>query len=143
MTEDDQTPASIRWIPGPSFGIAWEPDGIRRWDNGVESFTPYPPPTETEIAQYELIRQHGHCRVFWGSHDCHLERGHQGPHRCDDDCPPAGYGKWWRVFGEDIWWPLRAWEWIARYPGGHRRLWWLIRHRKPWPQMTVQGRNVP
>lgn len=22
------------------------------------------------------------CRVYWGSHGCHLERGHDGPHVC-------------------------------------------------------------
>lgn len=23
------------------------------------------------------------CRVYWGSHGCHLERGHEGHHMCD------------------------------------------------------------
>lgn len=23
------------------------------------------------------------CRVYWGSHGCKLERGHDGPHLCD------------------------------------------------------------
>jgi hypothetical protein len=23
------------------------------------------------------------CRVYWGSHGCHLPRGHEGPHLCD------------------------------------------------------------
>lgn len=23
------------------------------------------------------------CRVYWGSHGCMLERGHDGPHVCD------------------------------------------------------------
>lgn len=28
------------------------------------------------------------CRVYWGSHGCELERGHDGPHACDCcDCP--------------------------------------------------------
>ncbi len=22
------------------------------------------------------------CRVYWGSHGCDLERGHDGPHEC-------------------------------------------------------------
>lgn len=22
------------------------------------------------------------CRVYWGSHGCRLERGHEGPHEC-------------------------------------------------------------
>lgn len=22
------------------------------------------------------------CRVYWGSHGCRLERGHDGPHEC-------------------------------------------------------------
>ena len=22
------------------------------------------------------------CRVYWGSHGCELERGHDGPHLC-------------------------------------------------------------
>ena len=23
------------------------------------------------------------CRVYWGTHGCHLPRGHDGPHLCD------------------------------------------------------------
>jgi len=23
------------------------------------------------------------CEVYWGSHGCRLERGHQGPHLCE------------------------------------------------------------
>ena len=23
------------------------------------------------------------CRVYWGTHGCTLERGHDGPHLCD------------------------------------------------------------
>lgn len=39
------------------------------------------------------------CRVYWGSHGCQLDRGHEGPHRCDDDCPsPERYSV---LFGED------------------------------------------
>jgi hypothetical protein len=78
------------------------------------------------------------CRVYWGSHGCERERGHRGPHRCEPDCPPRGYGRWWRVFGEDIWWFLRVWQWLVTHPGGHRRLWWLLRHHRPWPLITVR-----
>ena len=29
-----------------------------------------------------------YCRVYWGSHGCDLERGHDGPHECACcDCP--------------------------------------------------------
>lgn len=23
------------------------------------------------------------CRVYWGTHGCRFERGHDGPHECD------------------------------------------------------------
>jgi hypothetical protein len=26
------------------------------------------------------------CRIYWGSHGCYLERGHEGPHWCCCDC---------------------------------------------------------
>ena len=29
------------------------------------------------------LRPHGDCRVYWGSHGCFLERGHEGPHLCE------------------------------------------------------------
>jgi len=29
------------------------------------------------------LTDHGDCRVYWGSHGCNLERGHDGPHHCD------------------------------------------------------------
>lgn len=30
------------------------------------------------------------CRVYWGSHGCDLERGHEGSHVCACcDCPPG------------------------------------------------------
>ena len=30
------------------------------------------------------------CRVYWGSHGCNLERGHEGGHVCPCcDCPPG------------------------------------------------------
>lgn len=39
-----------------------------------------------------------YCRVYWGSHGCRLSPGHEGPHRCNDDCPtPDRY----TIFGED------------------------------------------
>ena len=46
------------------------------------------------------------CRVYWGSHGCHLERGHDGPHLCDEDCSvgaPPYYGPdvVTRFYGED------------------------------------------
>lgn len=57
------------------------------------------------------------CRVYWGSHGCQLERGHEGPCVCDDSCKPteaelaqgigdAGrppyYGDDTRFYGEDV-----------------------------------------
>jgi hypothetical protein len=30
------------------------------------------------------------CRVYWGSHGCRLERGHDGSHECD--CARDGEG---------------------------------------------------
>jgi hypothetical protein len=53
------------------------------------------------------------CRVYWGSHGCRLERGHDGPHICDcaDDEPSPGvvnvgappyYGPDTRFYGEDV-----------------------------------------
>ena len=36
---------------------------------------------------------HGPCRVYWGTHGCCLERGHDGPHLCecadDEDVDPV------------------------------------------------------
>jgi len=29
------------------------------------------------------------CRVFWGSHGCELERGHEEPHYCGDESGPC------------------------------------------------------
>ncbi len=63
-----------------------------------------------------------HCRVFWGSHGCRLERGHQGPHLCEcahpdwQNCPegfkdsdgvlnvgaPPYYGPETIFYGEDV-----------------------------------------
>ncbi len=56
------------------------------------------------------------CRVYWGSHGCHLPRGHDGPHLCDcADWPdwqtddeadnvgtPPYYGPNTRFYGEDV-----------------------------------------
>lgn len=55
------------------------------------------------------------CRVYWGSHGCQLERGHDGPHECDcctcDDHPDPGsgcvasppyYGPGTTFYGEDV-----------------------------------------
>lgn len=55
------------------------------------------------------------CRVYWGTHGCRLERGHDGPHVCvcvDDkdacDTPttmnvggPPYYGPDTHFYGED------------------------------------------
>lgn len=60
------------------------------------------------------------CRVYWGSHGCELERGHDGPHICecahDDDYDPVTrldadgvrnvgappyYGEGTKFYGED------------------------------------------
>lgn len=37
-----------------------------------------------------------YCRVYWNTHGCDLERGHDGPHLCDCAVPnwrdyPDGY----------------------------------------------------
>lgn len=63
-----------------------------------------------------LAAQDRDCRVFWGSHGCGLERGHNGPHWCDCcECPdhetdhdeegcvagPPYYGPKMRFYGED------------------------------------------
>lgn len=55
------------------------------------------------------------CRVYWGSHGCHLQRGHEGTCQCDccdcadhpdDDsgCVAKApyYGKNTRFYGEDV-----------------------------------------
>jgi len=55
------------------------------------------------------------CRVYWGSHGCKFERGHQGLHQCDCcTCDPhiedneegcvgsyPYYGEGTRFYGED------------------------------------------
>lgn len=61
------------------------------------------------------------CRVYWNTHGCCLERGHDGPHLCDctfdehgeliphiDEAPELGnvgrppyYGPATKFFGED------------------------------------------
>ncbi len=57
------------------------------------------------------------CRVYWGSHGCDLERGHEGAHdcgccECGENHPDAGdgvlcvatapyYGEQTRFYGED------------------------------------------
>jgi hypothetical protein len=58
----------------------------------------------------------GDCRVFWGSHGCHLPRGHEGPHDCgccecedherdheEEGCVATApfYGPETRFYGED------------------------------------------
>lgn len=59
------------------------------------------------------------CRVYWGSHGCHLQRGHEGHCECDCcDCPEGThpnpdpnvlcvakfpyYGPETRFYGEDV-----------------------------------------
>lgn len=32
------------------------------------------------------IERRGHCRVYWGSHGCRKQRGHQGLCRCHTGC---------------------------------------------------------
>jgi hypothetical protein len=56
------------------------------------------------------------CRVYWGSHGCSFQRGHDGPCVCCCDCPDGGphpnpetgcvggppyYGPETRFYGED------------------------------------------
>jgi hypothetical protein len=40
------------------------------------------------------------CRVYWGSHGCDLERGHDGQHVCGCGTPPY-YGADTNFYGED------------------------------------------
>jgi len=37
--------------------------------------------TASDVAAIDRPRES--CRVYWGSHGCKMERGHDGPHRCD------------------------------------------------------------
>ena len=70
-----------------------------------------------------------YCRIYWGSHGCDLERGHEGNHRCGcaDDPQFQGpgnvggypyYGRWMTWFyGEDA--PriqFRHWLWSLAHP---------------------------
>jgi hypothetical protein len=58
------------------------------------------------------------CRVYWGTHGCNLERGHEGQHLCDCTCethvgldhPDSNgcvcaypfYGPETKFYGEDV-----------------------------------------
>lgn len=53
-----------------------------------------------------------YCRVYWGSHGCKYDRGHEGPHECDccecdgpckPECvaKPPYYGEDTHFYGED------------------------------------------
>lgn len=55
--------------------------------------------TEQRGENYWGPRAETPCRVYWGSHGCCLERGHDGEHRCV--CESCGYGPEARFFGED------------------------------------------
>jgi outer membrane murein-binding lipoprotein Lpp len=50
----------------------------------ASGFSPCPgsPPRETRM---------GSCRVYWGTHGCRLERGHDGPHECE--CARDAHGE--------------------------------------------------
>lgn len=59
-----------------------------------------------------IVKRGRECRVYWGSHGCRLERGHDGPHLCTcaDDPPGPGvknvgappyYGPDTHFYGED------------------------------------------
>lgn len=60
-----------------------------------------------------------HCRVYWGTHGCCRNRGHDGPHLCDCGTPPY-HGRWTRFYGEDvrlphrIWWHIAGWYYTVR-----------------------------
>ncbi|MGW7001400.1 hypothetical protein ACWGCW_00885 [Streptomyces sp. NPDC054933] len=63
------------------------------------------------------IDRKGPCRVYWGSHGCHKQRGHLGLHWCSNGCAPCD-GE--HVFGED--WDREAYiaqvaEWIEHRKG--------------------------
>lgn len=61
------------------------------------------------------VHERPDCRVYWGSHGCTLERGHEGTHKCtcceckvhaeraEDGCVGAWpyYGKSTKFYGED------------------------------------------
>lgn len=80
-------------------------DHGRRWTD-QESPTGRCPTCGEQIASIEEWQD---CRVFWGSHGCKLERGHEGPHLCECADPdeegnvggPPYYGPDTRFWGED------------------------------------------
>jgi hypothetical protein len=60
------------------------------------------------------------CQVYWGSHGCHLPRGHEGNHECrdpDETEPHDGVtrdgvdlrtGFQWDLYGDDY--PVRTFD---------------------------------
>jgi hypothetical protein len=55
------------------------------------------------------------CQVYWGSHGCWLEHGHEGDHECREEGETAAHhvisrdgvderGFQWDLYGDDIGW---------------------------------------
>jgi hypothetical protein len=62
----------------------------------------------SELRNVQLDEAPVPCRVYWGSHGCHLERGHPAdvPCRCDCECvihpdPDSGCVCAWPYYGPD------------------------------------------
>jgi len=127
----------ISWIArGRGHGFTVDGDGTTTFETNERGerenvvFTPHPPATPREIAADELVRLDRHCRVYWGTHGCDLERGHRGTHRClhddwssqtDEDEAPyedsTGYGWMTWYYGEDA--PriqMKVWIWRHLHP---------------------------
>lgn len=79
------------------------------------------------------LKRKGMCRVFWGSHGCHKQRGHRGLHVCSSDCVPCDGPN---IFGED--WDREAY--IAEVAA------WMEYRRgkgKGWPTHRPDDRRLP
>lgn len=85
------------------------------------------------------------CDVYWGSHGCHLDRGHSDPHFCCCDCTEGKhpwddepgvvcvgrfpyYGSLTRFYGDDA---QAAQEWFDGLPAEDKA-------RPPEPSVTIR-----
>ena len=72
------------------------------------------------------------CRVYWGSHGCHLQRGHKGHHECQ--CARDEYGNLEPKVDEEGVHNVGAWPYygrMTRFYGEDVSLWQRFRWR--WP----------
>lgn len=104
-----------------SMDLSWVKDGDRwkrtateaKYDN--EGRVRSRVTTETFAYEGELVAAKDTCSVFWGSHGCHRERGHEGDCWCDCCCcvhhpdadsgcvaGPPYYGDETSFFGDDV-----------------------------------------